>query len=145
MARRRDSLTLDLFDAPAPPRTNDGALNHSLELRALLSRLLKNTPLDRFEVAARMSALLGVEVTKFQLDSWTAESRDGWRFPLEYAVAFEVALNTHELTRWYAERRGCRVLVGQEALLAELGRLDKLETEIKAERDRINAELQSKQ
>lgn len=71
------------FEVPAAPTPIPGALNMSTEMRGLVSNILKDCPKSRFEVAARMSELTGVEITKYQLDSWTAESRDGWRFPLE--------------------------------------------------------------
>jgi len=128
MARRpyvdeRQLSLAGLFDCPQEPAANPGALNFSIELRGVLSNALKKTPSSRYEIAARMSELLGVEVTKFQLDSWTAESRDGWRFPFEYAAAFEVATGTTVLQDLLARKRGSRVLVGEDVLKAELGRL----------------------
>ncbi len=73
-----------------------------------------------------MSELVGHEVTKHQLDSWTAESREGWRFPLEYLPALEVALETHALTAWLADLRGARLSVGREALEAQLGKVARM-------------------
>lgn len=81
MARRAaDNLTLDLFEVPVPTVPLPGALNFNLQLRHLLSEALKACPLSRIEVAARMSELTGDTITKHQLDAWTAESREGWRF-----------------------------------------------------------------
>jgi len=139
--KRGDRYTLDLFAVPEPPRRAEGALNCSLELRHLLSRALKEARGSRYEVAARMSELLGVEVTKYQLDAWTAESREGWRFPLEYLVAFEVACETHVVSEWVAERRGCRLLKGRESLLADLGRIEQMVAELREERRRIKEQL----
>ena len=102
-----------------------GALDVGLAVRHLISDLLKASPRNRFEIAARMSELLGHEISKHQLDSWTAESREGWRFPLEYLPAFEVAVETHQITGWLAGLRGCRVLAGKEALDAEIGKLER--------------------
>lgn len=126
MRRVHDPLTLDLFEVPVPRAPLPGALDVGLQIRHLVSDLLKACPLNRFEVAARMSELLGHEITKHQLDSWTAESREGWRFPLEYLSAFEVAVETHRVTTWLADLRGCKVLVGKEALDAEIGKLERL-------------------
>lgn len=126
MRRVHDPLTLDLFEVPVPRAPLPGALDVGLQIRHLVSDLLKACPLNRFEVAARMSELLGHEITKHQLDSWTAESREGWRFPLEYLPAFEVAVETHRVTTWLADLRGCKVLVGKEALDAEIGKLERL-------------------
>jgi hypothetical protein len=38
-------------------------------------------PLSRYQVAAKMSELLDVDITKTMLDSWTAESKEQHRFP----------------------------------------------------------------
>jgi len=126
MKTRYDSLTLDLFEVPVARTPLPGALDVGLQVRHLISDLLKVCPLKRFEIAARMSELLGHEITKHQLDSWTAESLEGWRFPLEYLPAFEVACETHAITAWLADLRGCKVLVGKEALDAEIGKLERL-------------------
>lgn len=126
MKTRHDSLTLDLFELPVPRTPLPGALDVGLAIRHLISDLLKSSTHNRFEIAARMSELLGHEITKHQLDSWTAESREGWRFPLEYLPAFEVAVETHQVTTWMADLRGCKVLVGKEALDAEIGKLERV-------------------
>ena len=126
MKRRTDTMTLDLFEVPMPTAPIPGALNFNLQLRRLLSDLLKSSPISRELIAGRMSELTGEAITKHQLDSWTAESREGWRFPLEYLPAFEVACETHQVTTWLADLRGCKVLVGKEALDAEIGKLERL-------------------
>lgn len=126
MKRLPDQLTADLFEVPVARTPVPGALSIGSALRHRLSDLLKACALSRFEVAAQMSELTGQEITKHQLDSWTAESREGWRFPLEYLPAFEVAVQTHEVTAWLAELRGCKVLVGKEALDAEIGKLERM-------------------
>ena len=126
MRRHPDSLTMDLFEVPIPTSPMPGALNFNHVLRRLLSDLLKTCPLSREEVAARMSELTGDTITKHQLDSWTAESREGWRFPLEYLPAFEVAVETTGLIAWAASVRGGKILMGKEALDAEIGKLERL-------------------
>lgn len=129
------------FEVPAEPAPIPGALNISAEMRGLISNILKNCPKSRFEVAARMSELIGIEITKYQLDSWTAESRDGWRFPLEYVPAFEVACETHRVIEWLAAKRGCKIMVGKETLLAELGKIEQMEAELKAQKQAIKRYL----
>lgn len=126
MARNHDTLTMDLFEIPVPKVPLPGALAFGLPLRGLLSEMLKSCPLSRSEVAARMSELTGESITKHQLDAWTAESREGWRFPLEYLPAFEVAVESTVLTAWVASIRGGKVLMGKEAIDAEIGKLDRL-------------------
>ncbi|AUN95906.1 hypothetical protein [Pseudazoarcus pumilus] len=130
MPRRVDPLTMDLFEVPVPVRPTPGALAIGPALRGLLSDLLKRSPMSRFEVAARMSELTGDHISKHQLDSWTAESREGWRFPLEYLPALEAALETHEITAWIADLRGARLSVGRDALEAQLGKVSRKRDEL---------------
>ncbi len=121
-----------------------GALNFSIRLRSALSEALKATPLSRYEVAARMSELLGAEVTKHQLDAWTAESREPWRFPFEYAAAFEVACGVTCLQDLLSEMRGSKTLKGEDSLLAELGRIEQMEHSLKIEKQQIKKYLMRK-
>lgn len=127
---RRDSRTADLFEIPVPVSRLPGELAMGTQLRSLISTLLKDSPLSRYEIAAHMSELTGEEISKHQLDSWTAESRSGWRFPLEYLPALEVALESHALTQWVGTVRGCKVLVGREAIDAEMGKIKKQQMEL---------------
>ncbi|MFZ4540074.1 hypothetical protein, partial [Propionivibrio sp.] len=124
MKTRRDPMTLDLFEVPVPRNPTPGALAVGPSLRQLLSDLMKDSPRSRVDIAAHMSELTGHDISKHQLDSWTADSREGWRFPLEYLPAFEVALASHALIAWLADLRGCKVLVGKDALDAEIGKLE---------------------
>lgn len=124
--RRHDPLTRDMFEVPAPAATLPGSQDFSLAVRRLLSNAIKASPLNASEIAARMSELIGATITEHQLHAWTAPSREGWRFPLEYLPAFETAAETHDLGAWYADVRGGRLLIGREALNAELGRLERV-------------------
>ncbi len=140
-----DALTIDMFDIPRAPAPTGGSLDYSVELAHILSDALKKSPKSRYEVAARMSELVGQEITKSMLDSWTAESKPAWRFPFEYAAAFEVACDlTTCLQELLCRKRGSRILEGEEALLAELGRLDRDEQLVKQRRLAIRKYLGAK-
>lgn len=130
MRHTYDPLTPDLFEVPVPLLATPGALSVGPALRGLLSDLLKRCPMSRFEVAARMSELTGEHISKHQLDAWTAESREGWRFPLEYLPALEEAIHTHEVTAWVANLRGARLSVGREALETQLGKVAQMRDEL---------------
>ncbi len=125
-------LTMDkLFEVPAAPKLTPGSLQFNNELRNVLSAILKQSPKSRYEIAARMSELLDEEISKNMIDSWTAESRRGWRFPFEFTAAFETACESYQLTELLAQKRGCKILVGEEVLLAELGKLESMEADLK--------------
>lgn len=114
---------LDLLRATSsiPKEHGEGALSLGGQLRVALSKALKDCPLDRFQVAGKMSSLLGREITRAQLDAWTAvcESHEGHRFPAEYLPAFRVATGSREPLRLLAEASGFYCLAGPDALRAE--------------------------
>jgi len=135
VARRiRDSLTLDLFNVPTPRAAVAGNLDLDVGLRAALSDALKCCDLDRWQVAAEMSRLTGRDISKYMLDAYTGESRTDHNFPLRYAAAFEAATGSYCLTNLLAKSRGCEVLVGEDALYAELGRIEQMEADLKQQR-----------
>lgn len=144
MRRIRDALTLDLFEVPQPAPPQAGGLDLDAMLRAALCDAMKHCDLDRHGVAAEMSRLTGRHVSKAMLDAYTAESRDDHNFPLRHAAAFEVATGSFCLTQMLAKARGCKVLVGEEALLAELGRLEQMEAELKAQKSALKHYLERK-
>lgn len=128
MARTPASEQLSLDGYFLLPERDDaaGSLNISLRFRNALTRALKQSPDSRSAVAARMTDLLfgdadDGEVTKAQIDAWTAPSRGAWRMPVEYLPAFVKATGAYWLLDDIAGPLGCRVLAGEEVALAELG------------------------
>lgn len=100
-----------------------GSFDIDQRLRELLSEGLRLCDVDRYEVAARMSRLVGREITKSHLDSWTAESKDGHNIPFKYVPAFCHVTGYKEPLRMAAEMVQCYLLESEEALHAELGKL----------------------
>ena len=107
-----------------------GSYNISCRLRSELSEGLKICAMSRYEVAAKMSDLVGVEITKSQLDSWTAESKEFHRFPAEYLPAFCAVTGHKEPLHIMARLVQCYLLESEEALLAELGRIDQIKRDL---------------
>ncbi len=138
--KRSDTRQVSLFDilrearAAAPPPADEGRLEVGEHLRAELRQALKHCPLSRWEVAGRMSTLLGREVSKYMIDAWTAESKEAHRFPAEYLPAFCEATGNREPLRVLAEAAGMFALPGPEALRAEIQRLAEKERQIRAEK-----------
>lgn len=119
---------------------NPGSMNISIQLRNELSEGLKLSMLSRHQVAARMSELTGVEITKSQLDSWTAESKEGHRFPAEYLPAFCFVTGYKKPLMIMARLVQCYLLESEEALLAELGKIDQVKKDL-AQRERTVRDL----
>lgn len=110
------------FEVPRPPAPRPAALaGLDQALRQALSRQLKDSPQSRYEVAARMSELLGDEISKNMLDAYTAESRETHQISAVRLVALVLATDGHELLDLLAEHCGCRLLIGDEVRLAQRG------------------------
>lgn len=153
MARKRKTdatpigaQQLSIFDVikeqqkKAPGVVETGSMNIAARLREELSRGLKQCSCSRYEVASRMSEALGVEVTKSQLDSWTAESKEAHRFPAEYLPAFCAVTGYKEPLRMMAELVQCYLMESEEALLSELGKIDQLKKDL-AKKEKAVREL----
>jgi hypothetical protein len=93
-------------------------------LRECITDCIRACNLSRWEVAGRMSSLMDQEVTIHQLNAWTAESKDGHRFPAEYLPAFCQAVECFEPLKLLAARAGVFVVQGPDALRAEIQKLD---------------------
>lgn len=138
MARARDLLTPDLFDAiPTPAPAIPGSFNFQREIAHVMSGALKTCPHDRYEIVARMSRLTGEEVTLNMLNAYTAESRESHTPNLVRSIAFDVATEQKALAEFYVSKLGGRILWGKDTLLAELGRIEQLEQELRARKSGI--------
>lgn len=104
--------------------SNEGSLNVREQLRVAINEALKGCPLSRWEVAGSMSHLLGVEISKYMIDAWTAESKDGHRFPAEYLPAFCEVTGDRRPLSILATAAGLFALPGPDALRSEIQRLD---------------------
>lgn len=125
MRHGKDDRTLDLFAVPQPVLTVPGQGNYSVQVSELVSCMLKGTELDRYEVASRMSRLSGDDVSKNILDAWSSPARTDHNLPFYRAALLEEVCASHLLTDWLVALRGGRVAYGRDALLAELGRLER--------------------
>lgn len=137
MARRKRKTSdtsenqLTLFDLiseqAAACESNDpapGSFDMSSIIRQGLSESIRRSGMKRWEIAGRMSELLGVEVTESMLNAWTAESREDRRFPAEYLAAFCYVAGNLEILREIARKVHCWLLESEEAVMAELGRIN---------------------
>lgn len=127
---------LDLLKDLRPKTSDFSSFNIDLQLRDSISRAIKDCPLSRYQIAAKMSELLGFEITKSMIDSWTAESREGvYRFPACYLPAFCHVVGSLEPLRILTDLLGAYVIEGEEALLTELGRIEEQKRKL-SERER---------
>jgi hypothetical protein len=134
---------LDLLEDLRPKVSDSASFNIDLQLREAISRAIKECPHSRYQIAARMSELLGVEITKSMLDSWTAESKEGiYRFPACYLSAFCRAVGSLEPLRILADLLGVYVIESRDALWTKLGKLKEQKKKISEEEKAVESILQ---
>ena len=134
---------LDLLKELRPKNNDFASFNIDLRLRDAISQAIKDCPHSRFQIAAKMSELLGVEITKSMIDSWTAESREGlYRFPACYLPALCHVVGNLEPVRIMADLLGVYVIQGEEAILTELGRIKEQKKKIAVREKALETVLQ---
>lgn len=101
-----------------------GSFDIDRQFRDAISEALKRCPLSRYQVVARMSELTETDITKTMLDSWTAESKEGHRFPAIFLPAFCEATGCSEPLKLLGKLVGVFVMPGPEALRAEIQRIE---------------------
>ncbi|MDR1702482.1 MAG: hypothetical protein LBR56_06880 [Sporomusaceae bacterium] len=104
---------------PAP-----GSLNIQQRIKETLSHALKNAPCKRWEIAGRMSEYTGVEITESMLNTWTAESKETHRFPMEYGPAFCWATGDYGIAELFSKVCGGSFIKSEEVILLELARIE---------------------
>ena len=135
MAKRKkdidDPNQLSIFDyinnqkaAELVAAPKAGSLQIDIEMREVVSDILKGCPLSRYQVVAKMSELTGEDITKSMLDTWTAESKENHRFPAKYVPAFSMATNNSQLLVYLCRKAGLFVMPDTEALRAEIRHLE---------------------
>lgn len=139
--RSRDERQMsfdDYFVVPTPAEVRPGSIaGLDQELRQALSRSLKAQSLSRYEVAAKMSEMLGDDISKNMLDAYTAESRETHQISVVRLVAMILATKDYDLLAMIAEKVGCRLLVGEEAIGAEIGFIDQEIEELRNRRNQL--------
>ncbi len=139
-APKIDARQLSLFDLLQqskdllPEETDEGSLNIHARFCHILTNSIKESGLSRYKICGIMSHLLGVEVSKSMLDSYTSESKESHRLPCEYLPAFCIAAGSRAPLQIISEMGGMFCLPGPEALRAEIHKLSEEERKIRTEK-----------
>lgn len=143
--RKKESSQYDqptLFDFIREQRQtqNNGSLNIVREVKEALSEDLRhasdehNKDLSRAQVAAKMTDLLGEEITLSMLNNWTAVSHPH-EMPISYLPVFIRATGGQRRAAEVISRHsGLYLLPGPDALMAEIQRFDEEERKAKNEK-----------
>lgn len=135
---KRDPSQLDFFSKPIFPVRSPVARididRYRSKMKRAMARAIRECQHDRPTIAARMAQYLGLPtISKAMLDAYTAESKGGHDITLPRFAAFVHATGAMWLWDEAVSDQGATLLVGDEARLAEIARLQQEQESIKAE------------
>lgn len=133
---------LDLREDEIRDKGLDANYDISAQLRRWLSVAIKASPLSRYEISAKLSELIGREITKFQLDSWTAESKEGYHTPAAYMPALAFILNDIGGMRILAAPLGIKLLESKDLMWLEYGKVRQMERQLRLKKKQLEKRLQ---
>ncbi|WP_148210158.1 hypothetical protein [Candidatus Korobacter versatilis] len=106
-----------MAERPVPGSMDDASL-----VRGILVDAIRKCGKSRPQIADELTELVGRKITERQLNGFTAESREDFRWPSELDRAFCFVTGDDRLLRTRAELAGFRVITVAEYDLLELGR-----------------------
>jgi len=115
-------------------KPSEGSLNISEKLRCAMANAIRSSCKDRFQIAGETSHLVGRQITKAMLDSWTAESKPGNRPPADILPAFCKVTASTEPIEILNEPAGIFGLPGPDALRAEIQKYAEQERRARSEK-----------
>jgi hypothetical protein len=98
-----------------------------LRIKEAISEAISDSDLKRYDIAGRMSEYLGTEITDSMLNSWTAESKEGYRMPAEYFPIFCKITQNYKPLEVLAAAAGARLAKSDEIYFMEMGKLQQIE------------------
>lgn len=137
MGKRKSALDVSqlgfTFDPPIPASQAADLAGIDRVIAASVATGLRDDPRSRPEIAGAMSALLDEEVTRFMLDAYASEARDGHNISAGRFLAFIAVTKRHDLFDHVVRRIGAALLVGEEIHTARAGNLRCRISELQAE------------
>ena len=111
-----------------------------IRIKEAISEAIKNSGLKRYDIAGRMSEHLGIEITESMLNSYTAESKEGYRMPAEYIPVFCKIVQDYGTLEILVAAAGGRMVKSEEIYLLEMGRLQQAEKTIRQKQSQLQRE-----
>lgn len=112
------------FDTPVTVTSEGQMAGFEKVVASAVGRILKEDPRSRYEVAAGVSALLEDDVSKAMLDAYSAEAKDGHNISVARFLALICETQRYDVLDALCHHIGCKILVGEEVLTAELGHIE---------------------
>lgn len=111
-----------------------------IRVKEAISDAIKNSGLKRYDIAGRMSEHLGTEITESMLNSYTAESKEGYRMPADYFPIFCKIVKDYTVLEVLVAAAGGRMVKSEEIYLLEMGRLQQAEKTIRQKQSQLQRE-----
>ena len=118
---RQNQLSLPFMNAKSF-EFRAGSFRRTEAVMEALKAVLKACFLSREQIADEMSRLLGENVSVNHIANWAAESKNGYRLPLEWAAAFSIVVNDNSVIKAAFEGSGINVLDDSEMAFFEIGK-----------------------
>jgi hypothetical protein len=126
-----------VFEPPQPASTPAALAGLERQVSAAVADALHGDERSREEIAARMSELLGEDVSRAMLDAYASPAREEHKVPMSRLLALIAVTDRHDLLDRLLRPVGAAVLVGEEVHTARLGHLDRQISKLQEERRRI--------
>ena len=138
----KDTQTLDLFERVYPVR-RPPVISHTVDLsgkiKRLVSLILKESPKTREQLAAEMAEAMDCpSFSKAMLDNYSSEANELHQIPLYRFIVLVRVADAAWAWDELLKDEGFTVLFGDEALLAERGRVAQQIEELKKYQKTLN-------
>ena len=139
----KDTQTLDLFDQVYPV-SRPPVISHTVDLsgkiKRLVSLILKENPKSREQIAAEMAEAMNCpSFSKAMLDNYSSEANEQHQIPLYRFIVLVRVADAAWAWDELLKDEGFTVLFGDEALLAERGRVAQQIEELKKYQKELNS------
>ena len=121
------------FAAPKPARSEGDLAGLGRMVSSAVARAMNEDSRSRPEIAGRVSALLGEDVSRWMLDGYASEAREEHAISAARFLALIAATDRLDILDALVSRIGGRILVGEEVHAARLGHLMAKKAEIEAQ------------
>ena len=138
---RRDNLTLDLLEWQPPKVAVEieqgvaGCGDLANQIARTISHALRETELDRDEVADKMSAYLGRKISRDILDKWSSEASENNRIQFDAFIALIDATGATDLLGFAPEKFGFSVVSNHYRKVIEYHEIEEHEREVALHND----------
>lgn len=127
-----------VFDPPAAASMPGELAGLERQVSMGVSDILHEDPRSREEIAAKMSELLGEDVSRSMLDAYSSPAREDHKVPFSRFVALVSVCNRHDVLDRLVRKIGAGVLVGAELHTARIGDIDRRIEQLRAEKREVS-------